>query len=263
MVRSDDNPTSDRARVRWLGHASVALDAAGTRLLFDPVVRWRIAHLRRRGLVPPDSIRDAHAVLVSHAHHDHLDLASLRRVRRRSPDAEFHAPRGAAKVLERAGFAPIVRRAVDDRVDVGSLAVRSVPAAHSGERLPWSRDEQGAEAIGFVVELPDGTRVWFAGDTAFDDVLEQVGPVDVALVPVGGWWRTLGPGHMDARHAAQALEVVGASVAVPIHWGTYHPIGLYRAMRSIWYEPARELQRLAPAGVEVRILDVGEATDLG
>ncbi|MCB0878436.1 MAG: MBL fold metallo-hydrolase [Thermoleophilia bacterium] len=260
----DDDPdtTNHDLTIRWLGHASASVSVGGTTLLFDPVVRWRIAHLRRRTRVADHAIEGVDAVLVSHAHHDHLDLGSLRRVRRRSPDAAWHAPRGAARILERAGFAPVVRRSLGDDVAVGDLHVSAVPAAHGGERLRYARDEHGAEAVGFVVTLPNGIRVWFAGDTAYDDILERVGQVDVALVPVGGWWRTLGPGHMDSANAARALELVGARVAIPIHWGTYHPIGLYRAMRPIWYAPAHELERLAPASVDVRVLEVGEATTI-
>jgi L-ascorbate metabolism protein UlaG (beta-lactamase superfamily) len=249
-------------RITWLGHASVLLESDGTRLLFDPVLGHRVAHLRRRFGVPAEHVEHIDAVCCSHAHHDHLDLATLRRIRRASPDAEWHAPRGAARVLERAAFSPIVRREVGDDVRIGALRVESVPAAHGGERLPWSRDEAGAEAVGFVVTTEAGLRVWFAGDTSYDDVLEGVGQVDVALVPIGGWWRTLGPGHMDPAHAAKAVELVGARVAIPIHWGTYHPIGLFRAMRAMWDSPAIEFREGVASNVDVRVLRVGEGTDI-
>jgi L-ascorbate metabolism protein UlaG (beta-lactamase superfamily) len=267
MLRIMDDASDDMVdelTITWLGHAGIVIRHGPDVLAFDPVVRWRIAHLRRRSLVARASYAQASAVFVSHAHHDHLDLASLRRVRDAArADASWYAPRGAARVLERAGFAPVVRMTVDDEVAVGALRVRSVPAAHGGDRGGPRRDEAGAEAIGFVVERSDGLRVWFAGDTDLDSSLARIGQVDVALVPVGGWWRTLGPGHMDAERAARALELVGARVAIPIHWGTYHPIGLWRAMRQVWHEPARALERLAPLGVDVRVLDPGEAITIG
>jgi L-ascorbate metabolism protein UlaG (beta-lactamase superfamily) len=247
-------------RITWLGHASVLIESDGTRLLLDPVLGHRVGHLRRRYLVDESSIDRIDATLCSHAHLDHLDLRSLRSICRASPACEWHAPRGAARVLERAKLAPVVRRQVDDDVVIGSLHTRSVPAAHGGERMPWSHDEAGAEAVGFVMTTASGVRVWFAGDTSYDDVLERVGRVDVALVPIGGWWRTLGPGHMDPQHAARAVELVGARVAIPIHWGTYHPIGLLRMMRAMWDRPAVEFREAVSSDVDVRILQVGEQT---
>jgi L-ascorbate metabolism protein UlaG (beta-lactamase superfamily) len=249
-------------RVTWLGHASVLLEVDGVRVLLDPVLASRVGHLRRRWLVDPANVEAIDAVLCSHAHHDHLHVPTLRRIRRASPDTTWHAPRGAARVLERAGFDPVVRRAVADDVAIGSLRSTSVPAAHGGERLPWSRDEEGAEAVGFTFETTDGLRVWFAGDTDYDDSLEAVGQVDVALVPIGGWWRTLGPGHMDPERAARAVELVGARVAIPIHWGTYHPIGLLRAMHAIWERPAEEFTEAVASEVDVRVLRVGETTTI-
>lgn len=257
MRSASDDSANSHIVVGWLGHASVSITVGATKLLFDPVVRRRLVHLTRRSWVDPATYSDVDAVLLSHAHHDHLDLASLRRVRQRSPHANWHAPRGAATVLERAGFDPVVRRLIDDDLHVGPLRVRSVPAAHGGERLRGRGSEAGSEAVGYVVELPSGVRIWFAGDTAYDDVLERVGKVDIALVPVGGWWRTLGPGHMDAEAAARAVELVGARVAIPIHWGTYYPIGLYRAMRPIWNDPADEFVRRVTGGVDVRVLQPG------
>ncbi len=255
---------SERTTITWIGHASVAIEHDGVKLLFDPVVRWRMAHLRRRTSVPRASIAECDAVFVSHAHHDHLDLGSLRRVRRAaSNDVRWFAPRGAATVLERAGFQPVTRMTVVDETRVGALRIIAVPAAHGGDRSGLRRDEAGAEAVGFVVERSDGLRIWFAGDTDLDASLEGVGSVDVALVPVGGWWRTLGPGHMDGERAARSLELVGARIAIPIHWGTYHPIGLYRAMRRVWHDPARAFERAAPLGVDVRVLDPGESITIG
>lgn len=256
-------PVASSIEIRWLGHAGVLVDVAGRRLAFDPVTRTRVAHIRRRGPLRSSAHGSIDEVYLSHAHHDHLDLGSLRRIARASDVAAWHAPRGAARVLDRAGFVPVVRRRVGDVSNGVGYDVVAVPAAHGGERLPWSHDEAGAEAVGYVIRPRAAPSVWFAGDTDYDESLAQVGQVDVALVPIGGWWRTLGPAHMDPRRAARAVALVGARIAIPIHWGTYHPIGLYGAMRRIWFDPAREfeqaMRRVAP-DVDVRVLDVDGAT---
>ena len=58
--------------------------------------------------------------------------------------------------------------------------------------------------------------------------MADVTPVDLALVPVGGWGPTLGPLHMDPDEGAEAVGRVGARWAVPVHWGTFWPVALSR-----------------------------------
>jgi L-ascorbate metabolism protein UlaG (beta-lactamase superfamily) len=194
-------------------------------------------------------------VLISHQHLDHLDLASLRRLGSRP----LILPAGAARLL--AGWpGPIVEMSPGDETRVGGVVVRATPAMHDGRRPPFGPP---APALGFVVE---GTqRVYFAGDT---DVFPEMGllvPLDAALVPVAGWAPRLGPGHMDARRAAEALQLLRPRIAVPIHWGTFCPIGFgWRRWRYLT-EPPRELARhaaeLAPE-VRVHVLQPGESVEL-
>src|SRR3954469_21378796 len=92
---TDVSPAAARAvddRLTWLGHATVLLELGGARILTDPVLRPRVAHLRREVPVPGDVGR-LDAILVSHGHHDHLDLPTLRRL---DPSAPVLAPPDAA-----------------------------------------------------------------------------------------------------------------------------------------------------------------------
>ncbi len=171
------------------------------------------------------------------------------------------------------------------------LDVLAVPAEHDGSRGPWSRHR--GPALGFVVT---GTRtVWFAGDTALHDAMADLVPLglDLALVPVGGWGPNLGPGHLDPAGAVEAVRrtlppqpvsprVVSArlapaqagrpagsapvagqpAVAVPIHYGTFWPIGFDRVRPDRFHEPGREFARLAGAAdlpAQVRVLAHGES----
>jgi L-ascorbate metabolism protein UlaG (beta-lactamase superfamily) len=131
-----------------------------------------------------------------------------------------------------------------DAVDVGGVRVEAVPAWHDGRRRPGS---QPLDTLGFVA---DG--MWFAGDTDLDDGMAALrGAVDVALVPIWGWGPSLGPGHLDPRTAAQAVALVRPRVAVPIHWGTFLPIGAGRRHVGLLTEPPRRfaahVSELAPA----------------
>lgn len=91
-------------------------------------------------------------------------------------------------------------------------------------------------------------RTYFAGDTGlFDDMARAVGPVDVALLPVGGWGPYLGHGHLDAGRAAQALTRLRPRAAVPVHYGTYWPIGMDGVRPHEFHAPGEEFVRKAAA----------------
>lgn len=246
-------------RVTWLGHATALLELGGARLLTDPVLRDRIAHLRRHSTSPPAGVADSiDAVLLSHLHLDHADVASLRRVRR---DVVVLVPRGAGTRLRRLGFTGASELRIGECARVAGAAVTAVPAVHDGRRHPLAGR---AEAIGFVVA--GERRVYFAGDTdVFDAMADLAGTLDAALLPVWGWGPSLGPGHMDPLAAARAVALLRPRVAVPIHWGTFFPAGLARLRGSALVEPPRAFARhageLAPS-VRVRVLAPGESLAL-
>jgi len=242
-------------RITWLGHATVLLELAGMRLLTDPLLRGRVAHLRRHapnagGRVEVDPVD---AVLISHAHHDHLDRPSLRTLAR--PQTTALLPRGAGVLLRGLRFGHVHEVAAGETVTVGDVAVEAVPAWHPTRRFPHRIDH---DALGYLVE-----RIWFAGDTDLHPAMEALrGRVDVALLPIWGWGPTLGPGHLDPASAASAAALVAPQVVVPIHWGTFLPLGTRRRHGAVLSAPAEafaaQLAREAP-GVRLATLAVGEA----
>jgi L-ascorbate metabolism protein UlaG (beta-lactamase superfamily) len=236
--------------ITYVGHSTTLIEIDGTRLLTDPVL-GRIGHIHRIAPAPARS-PDCDAVLISHAHHDHLDPRSLRRVPR---DVPVIAPAGSARLVQRRTGHEVIEVAAGAEVTVGAVQVHVTPAAHDGRRLPIGRR---VPAVGFVVS---GTsRVIFFGDTdVFDGMAELAGDLDAALLPIWGWGPRVGPGHMDPERAAKAAGLLAPRVAVPIHWGTL-------AGPRVWWHadpwmPARRFaQRLAaqaPA-VAARILAPGE-----
>lgn len=173
-------------------------------------------------------------------------------------------PYGAGAWLRRAGRDRVIELAAGEVAVFGGVVVRAVPARHGGFRPPRG---PRAEALGYVLE---GSRsVYFAGDTGHFDAMHQIasGGLDVALLPVAGWGLTLPLAtHLDPLAAAHAARLLGARLAVPIHWGTYRPAGLHHpALRGDRHRPPRELQRLAAIhapGAVIRALDIGERTEL-
>jgi L-ascorbate metabolism protein UlaG (beta-lactamase superfamily) len=235
-----------------VGHATVLIDLDGVRLLTDPVLRPRILHLQRATPVTPDALRGIDAVLVSHAHWDHLDLPSLDRLGREMPVV---VPRGLGRILQRRRFSQVTEVEEGESVRIGGLAVTAVHAEHEGGRVPFGAR---AAALGFVVA--GSRRVYFAGDTDLFDAMAQLGALDAALLPVAGWGPKLGPGHLDPAGAARAAALLRTRLAVPIHWGTLAAIG-----RRPGRTPAEEFEQLASEvapEVDVRILAPGESTDL-
>ncbi|MCX4671359.1 MBL fold metallo-hydrolase [Streptomyces sp. NBC_01381] len=247
--------------ITWWGHATCTIEDSGLRVLTDPLFARRLAHLRRRrGALPPPDAAVADAVLVSHLHADHLHLPSLASI---APGTRVLLPRGAPGAVpglsRRLSHLRLVEVVPGDEVRVGDLVVRVVSALHDGRRLPVGPHR--APALGFVVG--GESRTYFAGDTGlFDSMADEVGDVDVALLPVGGWGPHLGHGHLDAARAAVALARIAPRSAVPVHYGTYWPIGMDAVRPHEFHAPGEEFvrhaARLAPE-VAVHRLGHGES----
>ena len=198
------------------------------------------------------------AVLISHLHHDHADLASLRRLGR---EVRLLVPPGSAGFFARHGFGDVTELAPGDSDEIGALTVTAVEADHDGGRR---RGAAKVEPVGFLIA---GSRsVYFAGDTDVFAGMEGLAPgLDLALLPVWGWGPTLGPGHLDPEGAARAAAMLAPRLAIPIHWGTLYPLGLARLRPGRLNQPAAEFaihaRELAPQ-VETRVLSPGESTSL-
>jgi L-ascorbate metabolism protein UlaG (beta-lactamase superfamily) len=242
---------AERLSVTWLGHSTVLVEAAGVRVLTDPLLRPRLGLLRR--VAPPAAPLEGEldAVLVSHVHFDHLDVPSLRRLRARC----FVVPRGARRVLERRGLEPVVELDEGGELTLGGLTVRATHAVHRARR---GLRAPSAPSLGFLLSGP--ARVYFAGDTEVFDGMRELAPLDLALLPVAGWGPRVGPGHLDPHGAAEALRLLRPRVAVPIHWGTYRRVLMSRDARALREPPERfaDLARELAPEVDVRILAPGE-----
>lgn len=237
----------------WLGHSTVVIDVDGTRLVTDPVLRRRIWHLRREAAVDLRLLGALDGILVSHAHFDHLDHASLRLLDLSLPVV---APSGVGGLLRHWGFAHVHEVVAGDELELSGLALRVTHAEHESRRWPLTAR---SASVGYVAE--GSASVYFAGDTDLFEGMADIGPVDLAAVPVSGWGSRLPAGHLDPRRAAEALRLLQPRIAVPIHWGTFRtPFGSPSDDR-----PARELVRAAAEvapGVDVRILRIGETMAL-
>lgn len=221
-------------RVTMVGHATLLIQAAGRNILTDPVWSDRASPVAfagpRRVTAPGIAFADLppiDAVLISHNHYDHLDLATLRRLKA-THDPLIVMPLGNDAIVRAA--VPGARIAVadwHDRVAIGAdLATTLTRANHWSAR--GIADRRMALWSGHFIDTPAGT-IWFAGDTGygdgaiFRDIRARHGAPDLALIPIGAYaprW-FMGPQHVDPAEAVQILQDVDARRALGIHWGTF------------------------------------------
>jgi L-ascorbate metabolism protein UlaG (beta-lactamase superfamily) len=248
---------SEEGGLTYVGHATVLIELAGLRILTDPLFGGGILHVRRQVPAPViGDLRPIDAILISHAHRDHLDHRSLRLLAAECPVV---VPRGCAATARRAGAREVIELDEGDRLPLGEIVVKAVHAAHDGRRHPFGRP---IAALGYVLEGP--CAVYFAGDTdLFSGMSALAGRIDAAMLPIWGWGPRVPTGHLDPERAAEAVARIRPQLAVPIHWGTLRAWGAQRAIDPV--APARAfadaVKRLAPR-TEVRILAPGESTPL-
>jgi len=228
--------------ITWYGHACVEMvTPGGVVVLFDP---W---FANPKSPKSPDDVDRCDVLLVSHGHSDHLGNAL--------PIASRTRPRWPA-IHEMQLWLGSVYSAPDDCIgfnkggtlDVKGLKVTMTPADHSaGDWAPAAGEPRYlGEPAGFVVEVENGWKVYFAGDTnVFGDmgIIRELYAPDLAILPIGGHY-TMGP-----REAALAIELLGVNEVLPIHYGTF-PIlaGTPEQLRSEL--AARTLNDVQVLGIE-------------
>ena len=216
--------------VTWVGHASLLVQLDGVNVLTDPQWSERASPFSFAGpkrFTPPalafEHLPPIHAVVISHDHYDHLDVATVRRL------AAAHRPRFFVPLGMKAWFADLGITDVDELDWWETRAVRGVrvtcvPAHHWSQRAPW--DTNRRLWASWVLAGRD-RRFYFAGDTAyfagFKEIAARLGRIDVAALPIGAYLPPviMNPGHLDPRQALDAFVDLKAHVMVPIHFGTF------------------------------------------
>jgi L-ascorbate metabolism protein UlaG (beta-lactamase superfamily) len=147
-----------------------------------------------------------------------------------------------------------------DLVEFDGLQIRVLAADHDGRRHPGSPHR--GPALGYLVE--GSRRCWYPGDTGPNLAFDGMTNVDIALMPVGGWGPTLDQGHLDAKQAAHVVRRTQPAGAVPVHWGTWWPIGLRQRPEMIDLPAqafAEHVARLAPT-TSIHLLRHGQSVKL-
>ena len=243
-------------RVSYVGHSSFLVQTEGLNLLIDPVWARRAGPWGRIGptrvTAPGIAFSDLpklDAILLSHNHYDHMDLATLSRLARERP-CPVLTPLGNDTILRRYD-SKIDARAFDwgQRAELGPATVHVEPAYH------WSARGRGDRRMAlwgsFVIETPSG-KIYFAGDTGFHDgavfhdIRRRHGPMRLALIPIGAYeprW-FMKEQHCDPHEAVEIFRRLDADMAFGCHWGTF------RLTDEAYLDPVERLAAaLAQAGI--------------
>ena len=218
--------------ITFVNHATFLIQTGGTTILTDPIwseraspFTWMGPRRARRPGVEFDRLPNIDVVLLSHNHYDHLDIATLRRLRQTFSPLLLVAA-GDARVVGPLGF-PEVRELDwwDDLPVSRALKITFVPAQHFSARGLFDRDR--SLWGGYMIES-HGRFVYFGGDsgysTHFSDIKSRFGPPDIAMLPIGAYeprW-FMQPIHMNPAEAVRAHRDLGAKQSIGMHFGTFH-----------------------------------------
>lgn len=248
--------------VSFIGHSSFLLQIGGAAVLVDPVFAKRLILLRRqrRAGLRVNEMPAIDVVLLTHAHMDHLNVASLRRVVRSAQmlgkkAPEVVVPWGVEDLVAGLGFSRVHGMKWWERLEVRGLTVTMTPCKHWGARM-FNDTHRGYG--GYVVEAAEQS-VYHSGDTAYFSGFAEIGRrlrPKVALLPIGAYfpdsYRAV---HTSPEEAVRGFVELGSEWMVPMHYGTF----------NLGREPMDEpLQRLmteaARLGIsqQVKVLEEGE-----
>jgi L-ascorbate metabolism protein UlaG (beta-lactamase superfamily) len=212
----------------WLGHSTVLLKIDGFSILTDPVFSTRIGlslgpltlGIKRMVEIalPFTALPRVDLVLLSHAHMDHFDLPSLRRLE----NAHTHVVTASqtSDLLRARRYARVHELRWNESVEVGPARITAFEVAHWGARM---RGDIYRGYNGYVIELGK-MRVVFGGDTALTDNFKRLRTarrVDLAIMPIGAydpWIRV----HCNPEQAWQMANEAGAEFVLPVHHQTFH-----------------------------------------
>jgi L-ascorbate metabolism protein UlaG (beta-lactamase superfamily) len=245
--------TAEQLALTFIGHSSFFLQLGGKNIVIDPnfaqwifvLKRLRRPGLRLRDLPPID------AVLVSHAHFDHLHRPSLRAIaaltRRKSGKLPLIiVPRHVKDLVADLGFARVVELEWWQNFQLGPVEVTHTPSRHWGARV--IRDVHRGYG-GFVLRSGKHS-IYHAGDTAYFDGFKEIGErlrPDLALLPIGAYYpESFRNVHTSPEDALQAFLDLKARWMVPMHYGSFR----------LSYEPVEEpVPRLLSNAQQHGVLD--------
>jgi len=250
----------DELRIWRIGHATLLINFFGTTILTDPIlVKW-IPYPRRISRLPyhTEDLPEIDIVAVSHAHLDHLNRPSLKKIAHKSKTIIL--PENCSDLTHKFDFDNTVELSWDSCHSVDGTTVTAIKPMHWGQRFPWER--KGRSYCAYIIEK-NGKSVYFGGDSGYGPFYGEVGEnydIDVAIIGIGSYYPT--PylrNHQNPEQAVDASIDLKASYIIPMHYEDF------RLTVVPIFEPLHRFKRAAEERnviEKVRILDNGKSWSL-
>lgn len=266
LIRPNFSPTpiewsSNEVTISWLGHASFLINFFGTRILLDPALTSNI------GITPignftigpsryiasalnSDEVGPIDLLLVSHAHTDHFDYPTLRKLQ--SSDTIAVTAENTLPLWKGMNYRAIEELHWRNSKSFAGVHVKAIEGQHWGARIPWRK---GMEANSFLLSK-NGVNLFFGADTGYTDIIRQQLngiPIDVAIMGIGAY----SPKSFEARHATpeqawKMAEEISAKWIIPMHWGSF------KLSKEPMEEPMARFRQVASGQIEkVAIRETG------
>ena len=251
----------------WLGHASFFLQLKGTRILIDPVFGRISGVVPRYSDLPcaTEDFTNIDYVMVSHAHRDHCDKSSLKKLFTQNESAMLLTSLNTGKLVsswvdglhfQEAGWYQ------QFNLKEENLRITFLPTQHWSNR--YMHDLNKTLYGSFMIEA-DGLNIFFNGDSGYCSYPKQIGElfptIDIAMIGVGAYHPPLmmKDVHTNPYEAVQIFHDLKAKAFIPMHYGTFdladEPLG----------EPVRILKQLESEkkiNGNLKMLDVGEVFNM-
>jgi len=255
--------SADEVGATFIGHSSFLIQIGGKNVLIDPVFSRYLILLRRQrhpGLRIQD-LPPIDAVLLTHAHMDHLNLPSLRKIIRHTKRLTGQAPqaivpRNVSDLVAKLGFRKITELEwwQDTVLEESDVTVTMTPCKHWGARMFSDTHRH----FGGYVLATATQSVYHSGDTAYFSGFREIGRrlhPQTALLPIGAYfpdsYRAV---HTSPEEALRAFQDLGsAATFIPMHFGTF-PLG----KEPMEEPPLRLLAAAKQAGLTDQILVLQE-----
>jgi L-ascorbate metabolism protein UlaG (beta-lactamase superfamily) len=245
--------------ITWIGHSTFLIQFEGINIVTDPVWAKRMGlqkRLTEPGL-PIEQLPDIDIVFISHAHYDHLDFPTIRKL---PGDITFYVPAGLKSLFARKGYKKVIEANWWETCEHEKLKITFVPAQHWTKRT--LTDTNTSHWGGWVIESMTADRnVYFVGDTGYFRGFKEIGDrfsIDIVLMPIGAyepeWFMKVS--HIDPEDAIRAFSELKGKVFIPMHYGAYRladdtgPEALERLLK--------EWQRLELDPEHLAVLKIGE-----
>lgn len=246
----------------WIGHSTVLINFQGLNIITDPVFSARVG-LRippftigpKRYVEPALEISELpriDLILLSHAHMDHFDLASLKQMNR---DAVVVTAKSTSDLLNGVKFRKVIELDWNQNTQIetpaGSIGIAAFRVKHWGARM----QHDVHRSFNGYLATRNGRAICITGDTAFTPLFRQIRsekPIDLMLAPIGAYHPWVAS-HCTPEEAVQMADMAGAKYIMPIHHQTF----------KLSWEPMNEpIERfkkaLASAPERIALTEIGE-----